>query len=118
GRTGVFPPLYPGGCTPVWGVRGGGSNRRSSAAVCGGAPSGSGAAGGGVVPAFFRRCIRVGARRFGGCGLVGRTGVLPPPYPGGCTPVWGVRGGGSNRRFSAAVFGWVQDGLGGAGWWG
>src|SRR5581483_52777 len=66
---------------------------------------------------FSPLCSWLVARLFGGWGVVVRTGFFPPLYSGGCTPVWGVRGGGSNRRSSAAVSGWVHAGWGGAGWW-
>src|SRR5581483_10832784 len=38
-------------------------------------------------PAFLRRHIRADARRFPPAGRPRATGVLPPLYPGGCTPV-------------------------------
>jgi len=50
-------------------------------------PDGCAAARRRCIPAFIRRYIRAGARRFASAGRPGRSGVHLPLYPGGCTPV-------------------------------
>src|SRR5581483_5559528 len=55
-------------------------------------------------PAFLRRHIRADARRFPPAGRPRATGVLPPLYPGGCTPVRGGRRRSQQVEAGQAVF--------------